>query len=101
MLLAAEVEPLEEVIDNLKSTLRERHVLRLQEGKCTIELGFVFNDLLSNYERISDHCSNIAVSTIQLHSDKQDAHKYLRKLKSGENEQYIGEFNVYSEKYTV
>lgn len=99
--LAAEVEPLEEVIDNLKDTLRERHVSRLQEGKCTIELGFVFNDLLTNYERISDHCSNIAVATIQVRADKQDAHKYLRKIKSGENEQYIGEFNNYSKKYTV
>ena len=101
VLLAAEVEPLEEVIDNLKSTLRERHVSRLQDGKCTIELGFVFSDLLTNYERISDHCSNIAVSTIQLHSDKQDAHKYLRSIKSGENELYTGEFNNYSKKYTV
>ncbi len=99
--LAAEVEPLEEVIDNLKDTLRERHVLRLQEGKCTIELGFVFSDLLTNYERISDHCSNIAVSTIQVRGDKQDAHKYLRKIKSGENKQYIGEFDSYSKKYTV
>lgn len=101
VLLAAEVEPLEEVIDNLKSTLRERHVSRLQDGKCTIELGFVFSDLLTNYERISDHCSNIAVSTIQLHSDKQDAHKYLRSIKSGENELYTSEFNNYSKKYTV
>ncbi len=99
--LAAEVEPLEEVIDNLKNTLRERHVLRLQEGKCTIELGFVFNDLITNYERISDHCSNIAVSTIQVRGDKQDAHKYLRKIKSGENAQYLGEFDSYSKKYTV
>ncbi len=99
--LAAEVEPLEEVIDNLKDTLRKRHVSRLQEGKCTIELGFVFSDLLTNYERISDHCSNIAVSTIQVRTDKQDAHKYLRGIKSGENEQYIGEFDSYSKKYTV
>lgn len=99
--LASEVEPLEEVIDNLKDTLRKRHVSRLQEGKCTIELGFVFSDLLTNYERISDHCSNIAVSTIQVRTDKQDAHKYLRGIKSGENEQYIGEFDSYSKKYTV
>lgn len=100
-MLASEVEPLEEVIDNLKDTLRKRHVSRLQEGKCTIELGFVFSDLLTNYERISDHCSNIAVSTIQVRTDKQDAHKYLRGIKSGENEQYIGEFDSYSKKYTV
>ncbi len=99
--VAAEVEPLEEVIDNLKSTLRERHVNRLQQGKCTVELGFVFSDLLTNYERIADHCSNIAVSTIQLHADKQDSHKYLRNIKSGANEQYIGEFKNYSEKYSV
>lgn len=99
--VAAEVEPLEEVIDNLKTTLRERHIQRLQDGKCTVELGFVFSDLLTNYERIADHCSNIAVSTIQLHADKQDSHKYLRIIKSGTNDQYINEFKNYSEKYSV
>lgn len=99
--VAAKVEPLEEVIDNLKNTLRERHVIRLQEGKCTIELGFVFSDLLTNYERISDHCSNVAVATIQLHSAKQYAHKYLKNIKSGENEQFKDEFKNFSEKYSV
>ncbi len=101
ILLASEIEPLEEVIDNLKTTLRERHVQRLQEGKCTVELGFVFSDLLTNYERIADHCSNIAVSTIQLHTDKQDSHKYLKSIKSGADEHYINEFKNYSEKYSV
>lgn len=99
--IASEVEPLEEVIDNLKTTLRERHVKRLQEGKCTVELGFVFSDLLTNYERIADHCSNIAVSTIQLHAEKQDSHKYLKSIKSGADEHYVTEFKNYSEKYSV
>ncbi len=99
--IASEVEPLEEVIDNLKTTLRERHIKRLQEGKCTVELGFVFSDLLTNYERIADHCSNIAVSTIQLHAEKQDSHKYLKSIKSGADEHYVTEFKNYSEKYSV
>lgn len=63
---ASHVEPLEQVIDKLQAELRSRHVSRLQRGECTIELGFIFTDLLTNYERVSDHCSNIAVYTMQL-----------------------------------
>ncbi|MDD6478493.1 MAG: Na/Pi cotransporter family protein [Oscillospiraceae bacterium] len=99
--LAAHVEPLEQVIDDLRATLKERHILRLQNDECTIELGFVFTDILTNYERISDHCSNLAVYTLQRNSDKLDAHKYLRKFKSDKNQEYFEEYRNYSEKYTV
>ncbi len=98
--LAAKVEPLEQIIDILKSTLKQRHIERLKEGRCTIELGFVFNDLLANYERISDHCSNIAVATIQRNMPKQDAHKYLRMVKKEENGSYQTLFKDYEKKYT-
>lgn len=97
--LAADVEPLEQVIDILKKTFKQRHVERLQEGKCTIELGFVFNDLITNYERVSDHCSNIAVSTIQRNSAKQDAHKYLKKVKTQADGYFVEAFKRYEEKY--
>ncbi len=96
---AAQVEPLEQVIDVMKSTYKERHITRLQEGRCTIELGFVFNDLITNYERVSDHCSNIAVSTIQRNAPKQDAHKYLRNLKNDENGVYAQMYSVCEKKY--
>lgn len=97
--MAANVEPLEQIIDELKSTLKARHISRLQEGKCTIELGFVFNDLITNYERISDHCSNIAVSTIQRTTAKQDAHKYLRNIKNEENGYFQTLYKEYEKKY--
>lgn len=96
---AANVEPLEQIIDELKDTLKERHIGRLQEGKCTIELGFVFNDLITNYERVSDHCSNIAVSTIQRTAAKQDAHKYLRGIKNDENGYFQTLYKEYEQKY--
>ena len=99
--LAAHVEPLEQVIDKLRSKLKSRHVERLQNGECTIQLGFVYSDLLTNYERVSDHCSNIAVYTMQLNSSKLDAHKYLKNLRNEQNGAFVTDFNRYSEKYSV
>ena len=98
---ASHVEPLEQVIDKLNKRLKARHVARLQNGECTIELGFVFTDLLTNYERVSDHCSNIAVYTMQLPSDKLDAHKYLAKIKNSEDGTFVDDFNMYSDKYSL
>ncbi len=98
---ASHIEPLEQVIDRLNKKLKARHVARLQKGECTIELGFVFTDLLTNYERVSDHCSNIAVYTMQLPSDKLDAHKYLAQIKNSENSAFTDDYNMYSEKYSV
>ncbi|MEE1239108.1 MAG: Na/Pi cotransporter family protein [Acutalibacteraceae bacterium] len=98
---ASHVEPLEQVIDKLKKELKARHINRLQNGECTIELGFIFTDLLTNYERVSDHCSNIAVYTMQLPTDMLDTHKYLHKLKSSLNSTFVDDFNNYSEKYNL
>lgn len=82
---AYEVEPLEEVVNQLRTKVKNRHVKRLQAGKCTIELGFVFTDLLTSLERISDHCSNIAVCLVQVNDDNFETHEYLRTVKtSGE-----------------
>lgn len=99
--LASHVEPLEQVIDKLKNELKIRHVERLQRGECTIQLGFVFSDLLTNYERVSDHCSNIAVYTIQLNSIKLDAHKYLSAVRSASEGSFIDEYHNYEEKYAL
>ena len=78
---AVEVEPLEETIDRLIEELRMRHIHRLQSGTCTIQLGFVYNDLLTNLERIGDHCSNIAVSVLEERDEKLDRHSYINELK--------------------
>lgn len=78
---AVRVEPLEETIDRLIEEIRLRHIARLQSGECTIQLGFVLNDLLTNFERISDHCSNIAVSVIEMSRRDVDAHTYLHNIK--------------------
>ena len=99
--LASDVEPLEQVIDKLKKEMMERHVDRLQRGECTIQMGFVFSDLLTNFERVSDHCSNIAVYTLQLNSSKLDSHKFLKKIRNEENGEFIRKFNRYEEKYSI
>ena len=78
---AREVEPLEETIDQLIEEIRMRHIHRLQTGECTIQLGFVLSDLLTNFERVSDHCSNIAVSVIESQADDLDPHAYISGLK--------------------
>ena len=79
--MAKKVEPLEEVIDDINLMIKNRHVQRLRAGECTIELGFVLNDILTNYERVSDHCSNVAVSIIQTEDYDVEAHQYIGRLK--------------------
>lgn len=96
---ASHVEPLEQVIDKLNKQLKAMHITRLQNGECTIELGFIFTDLLTNYERVSDHCSNIAVYTMQLPTDMLDTHKYLNNIKHATAGSYVDDFNMYDEKY--
>ena len=91
--LAATVEPLEEVIDKLTQDIRGRHISRLKKGECTIELGFVLTDVLTNYERISDHCSNIAVAVIETQRGMFDSHEYLHSVKND------GKFAEYYDRY--
>lgn len=97
---AAHVEPLEEVIDNLKEEIRSRHIKRLAKGKCTIELGFALTDLVTNYERIADHCSNIAVAVIQMDEKEHDVHKYLGQVKT-EDPQFAQLYHSYKERYVL
>lgn len=99
---AGNVEPLEEVMDYLKVELKDRHVRRLRKGKCTIELGFVLTDLITNYERVADHCSNIAVCLIQVvGNDGFDTHEYLDNVKSKDNEEFRIKVHWYKEKYEL
>ena len=93
------VEPLEEVIDLLQAEVKKRHVKRLQKGKCTIEMGFVLSDVITSYERIADHCSNIAVCLMQVNEDGYDTHGYLKDMKH--KEKFSNQFNEYKEKYLL
>ena len=100
--MATLVEPLEQVIDNIKDKIKANHIRRLQSNECTIELGFVLSDLLNNLERVSDHCSNIAGCVIELSKyDALDMHKYLNAVKSDDNKEFKEKYNEYSLKYTV
>lgn len=99
--LSTRVEPIEQVIDKLKDELKARHIERLQRGGCTVQQGFVFSDILTNFERVSDHCSNIAVYTLQIDSPKLDAHKYLRKVKANAVGTFMDAYNEYEKKYSI
>ena len=101
--IATRVEPLEEVIDQLKDDILSRHVERLQRGECTIELGFILTNLLTNYERISDHCSNIAASIIKTDSSALalDIHGYLNEVRSGTQNAFTARFEEYEKKYSL
>lgn len=99
--LAKNVEPLEDVIDQLRSDLKTRHIKRLRNGKCTIELGFILQDLLTNFERVSDHCSNIAVYLIQISDNSMDTHEYMNELKKLDRSEFMDEFNDYKNKYIL
>lgn len=101
MELASRVEPLEEVIDSLCDEMKIRHVRRIQSGECTLDHGFVFNDLLNNFERIADHCSNIAVAMIELQKDVFDTHEYLNKVKSSSMESFKKYYDDYNREYHI
>ncbi|HIT58556.1 MAG TPA: Na/Pi cotransporter family protein [Candidatus Faeciplasma pullistercoris] len=98
--LAMRVEPLEQTIDVLVMTVKDNHVKRLQSGECSILPGFVLSDILNNLERISDHCSNIAVAVIELAHHSFDTHKYLSGIRS-ENQEYRDAFDAFSAKYQI
>lgn len=86
--LAQGVEPIEEVIDELHKEINRRHMKRLRKGKCTIEMGFILSDITTSYERISDHCSNIAITMLQIEEDVFDAHEYILSMRNKNKEEF-------------
>lgn len=99
--LAYRVEPLEERIDNMCDLIKLRHVERLQSGEIPISQGFVFNDILTNLERVADHCSNLAVAVIELQQDEMDAHEYIISLKRMHSHNFDELYAEYSRKYAI
>ena len=99
--LAADVEPLEEVVDDIRDRIKRNHVLRVQKNECTIEHGFVLSDILTNFERVSDHCSNIAGCVIEVSKfDALEMHKYLSDVRAG-GENFEDKYKAYSAKYKI
>lgn len=97
--LAQKVEPLEAVVDELNQEVKKRHIRRLREGKCTIELGFILSDITTSLERVADHCSNIAVRVTQVREDTYDTHGYLNSVKNEDSEIFRGLVLEEEEKY--
>lgn len=97
--LAQKVEPLEAVVDELNQEVKKRHIRRLREGKCTIELGFILSDITTSLERVADHCSNIAVCVTQVREDTYDTHGYLNSVKNEDSEIFRGLVLEEEEKY--
>ena len=99
--LAKTVEPLEACIDDINVNIKSRHIERLTNGQCTIELGFVLTDISTNFERVSDHCSNIAVYEIQVPKDEYDAHEYLQNVKRQDHAEFDREEMAYEKRYRL
>lgn len=98
---AMEVEPLEEVIDKLIHEMKSRHIIRLQKGECTLTLGYQLSDLLNNFERASDHCSNIAIAIIEISQNSFDTHEYLNSYRSKDNPDFRAKYKSYREYYRL
>ena len=98
---AALVQPLEELMDDMNKDLKKRHVKRLRKGKCTIELGLSLSDISDTYERISDHCSNIATCVIQVEDDELDAHEHRKEVKEQDAKWYDEQYRAYEQKYAL
>ena len=101
MNLAYMIEPLEQTIDDLCDEMKNHHIQRLTDGTCSLDRGYVFNDLVTNYERISDHCSNIAVAMIESGDDTMDLHEYEEKLKDADDANYREYLEEYKKKYSI
>lgn len=99
--IARNVEPLEQVVDRLKRKIKSNHISRLRQGDCTMELGFILSDLLTNYERVADHCSNIAVCLIEIAHDSFETHEYLSSIKNHNDESFDEQYAFYKEKYSI
>ena len=99
--LAAMIEPMEEVIDYLSVEVKKRHMKRLRKGKCTIEMRFILSDIVTNYERVSDHCSNIALSLLQLNEENFEAHEYQEAISSKDNVAFTTEVKHLKERYQL
>lgn len=99
--LATVIEPMEEVIDYLSEEVKKRHMKRLRKGKCSIEMGFVLADLTTNYERVSDHCSNIALAMLQLNEDNFDTHEYQDHMSDENNLIFMAEVKHLKDKYAL
>lgn len=98
---AAHVEPLEEVIDTLSKKIKENHIKRLQKGKCTIEMGFILEDILTGLERVSDHCSNIAVEMLTIYDNDYSTHEYFKNFSKEEREVFDAEYEELIKRYPI
>lgn len=101
IIAAKQVEPFEEAIDVLQKEMKKRHTKRLRKGKCTVEMGFVLSEITNNYERIADHCSNIAISVMQLKEDETHAHEYIDTLQKEEGSDFNLRFRNYLSRYDL
>ena len=95
--MAMKVEPLEETIDTLRDMIKAKHIERLKQGDCTIELGFVLNDLLTNMERVADHCSNVAMCLMEVANNRFDMHGYQHDVETKSD--FTDEYSRYMKKF--
>ena len=95
------MEPLEQVIDRLVVKAKSRHIKRIQYGECPIELDFIISELFNDFERISDHCSNIAASVLKAHNAGFDKHEFLKQLKSYDNKEFSQTYDDFKQKYAL
>ena len=98
---AKAIEPFEEAIDVIQKEMKKRHTKRLRKGKCTVEMGFVLSDVTNNYERIADHCSNLAINIMQLFEDETHAHEYIDTLQKGAGSEFDNYYQSYLKKYEL
>ena len=98
---ARRVEPLEEVVDDMADQLKNHHIDRLRAGQCSVESGFIFTDLISNFSRVSDHCSNIAACIVEMQHNSYDTHKYVHSVHHSGDAEYLSDYDYFSEKYAL